>query len=217
MATDREPELLQLAPPSREGELPVAGQRPRRRADAARNHERVLCAARRLFAERGPDHVSMEAVATAAGVGKGTLFRAFGDRANLMREILSEDEIRLQDHVIRGCPPLGPGAPPLDRIAAFGAAYMDFLEGHLDLLLASEFRPGVRFVNGPFQLYRTHLLMLVREVAPDPAIDPEYTADVLLAPLAAEFFAYQRRVRERSLDELGAAYRALVERLLSGR
>jgi AcrR family transcriptional regulator len=194
-------------------ELPVAGQAPRRRADALRNHERVLCTARALFAEHGPQNVSLDVVAAAAGVGKGTIFRAFGDRAGLMGAILGEDESGFQDTVIRGEPPLGPGAPPRERIVAFGLAYMDFLDAHLDLLLASELGPGVRFAKGPFQVYRAHLVLLVREAAPD--LDAEYLADVLLAPLAADFFAYQRRARARSRAELDAAWRCLVQRLLT--
>jgi AcrR family transcriptional regulator len=194
-------------------ELPVAGQAPRRRADALRNHERVLSTARRLFAERGPAHVSLDAVAAAAGVGKGTIFRAFGDRSGLLSEILSEDESVFQDALIRGEPPLGPGAPPVERIAAFGVAYMEFLDGHLDLLLAAEHGPGVRYGKGPFGLYRTHLALLVRESA--PGLDAEYAADVLLAPLAADFFAYQRRVRGRSRAELDDAWCTLVQRLLT--
>lgn len=217
MATDHQPIPIDLLATAPETELPVAGQAPRRRADAQRNHERVLCTARRLFAERGVEHVSMDAIAVAAGVGKGTIFRAFGDRASLIGTILGEDESLLQDGLIRGPAPLGPGAPPLARIVAFGLAYMDFLEGHLDLLVASEFGPGVRFSKGPFQVYRTHLTMLVREALGDAGVDADYTTDVLLAPLAAEFFAYQRRARRRSIDELGSAYACLTERLLSGR
>ena len=196
-------------------ELPLADQTSRRRADAARNHARVLSAAARLFAEHGPEQVSMEAVAAAAGVGKGTLFRAFGDRASLVTAILGEDERRFQDAVIRGAPPLGPGAPALERIVAFGSAYLEFLESHLELLLASELGAGQRYRKGPFVLYRAHLTMLVREAAPE--LDAGYLADVLLAPLAADFFAYQRRVRARSPAELADAYRCLAERLLSGR
>jgi AcrR family transcriptional regulator len=194
-------------------ELPIADQAPRRRADAQRNHERVLCAARRLFAEHGPARVSMDAVAAAAGVGKGTIFRAFGDRAGLIGAILGEDEAVFQDEVIRGEPPLGPGAPPVERITAFGLAYMDFLDEHLDMLLASELGLGVRFAKGPFQLYRAHIALLVREAATD--VDAEYLADVLLAPLAADFFAYQRRVRGRSREELDAAWRCAVQRLVT--
>jgi AcrR family transcriptional regulator len=200
-----------------ESDLPVSGQAPRRRADALRNHERVLCTARRLFAERGPQHVSMDLIAAEAGVGKGTIFRAFGDKSNLVGTILGEDETPLQDALIRGPAPLGPGAPPLDRIVAFGEAYMDFLEAHLDLMLASELGPGVRFAKGPFQLYRTHVAMLVHEAVGDSGVDAAYTADVLLAPLAADFFSYQRRRRERSIEELGSAYRYMATRLLTCR
>jgi AcrR family transcriptional regulator len=194
-------------------ELPVIDGAPRRRADALRNYERVLCAARRLFAEHGPARVSMDAVAAAAGVGKGTIFRAFGDRSGLLSSILGEDETAFQDAVIRGEPPLGPGAPPLERITAFGLAYMDFLDEHLDLLLAAELGPGVRYAKGPFQIYRAHFAILLREAAPD--LDAEYLADVLLAPLAADFFAYERRVRGRSREELDAAWCCLVQRLVT--
>lgn len=45
------------------------------RGDAARNRALLLDAARRLVAERGADAVTMDDVAAAAGVGKGTLFR----------------------------------------------------------------------------------------------------------------------------------------------
>src|SRR3954452_2623256 len=96
--TDRGPVAILTSVPSETDslrialDLPVAGQQPRRRADAMRNHERVLCTAARLFAERGADRVSMDQIAGAAGVGKGTLFRAFGDRAGLAAAVLSEHE-----------------------------------------------------------------------------------------------------------------------------
>ncbi|MEV7871096.1 TetR/AcrR family transcriptional regulator [Streptomyces sp. NPDC088124] len=58
------------------------------RADKARNRDAVLAAAGRLFdAATDPDEVSMDAVATAAGVGKGTIFRGFGDRRGLIRAL----------------------------------------------------------------------------------------------------------------------------------
>jgi AcrR family transcriptional regulator len=197
-------------------ELPVAGQEPRRRADAARNHERVLFAAARLFAEHGAENVSMDAIAAAAGVGKGTLFRRFGDRAGLAGAVLGEQEARFQDQLIRGPAPLGPGAPPRERLASFGTAYLDFLDAHADMKFAAEAgNPAARYDRGAFRFYRTHVAVLVRAALPD--CDAEYLADVLLAPLSADFFVYQRRVRERTLDELADAYCDLVARVLSGR
>ena len=89
------------------------------RADAARNRLAILGAAERLFDEQGLDAVSMDAVATAAGVGKGTLFRRFGDRHGLAIAVLERREAALRQAVESGPPPLGPGAPPGERLAAF--------------------------------------------------------------------------------------------------
>jgi AcrR family transcriptional regulator len=158
----------------------------------------------------------MELIASEAGVGKGTLFRAFGDRAGLCAAVLSEHEAAFQDDVLRGPAPLGPGAPPVERIAAFGTAYMNFLDEHLDLMLAAEQGAHTRYMSSPFAMYRVHLGVLVREALGE-GFDHEYTTDVLLAPLAAHFFLYQRRIRGRRVTELADGYRCLVARVLSGR
>jgi len=58
------------------------------RSDAARNRAAVLAAAEELFAAAAaPARLSMDDVATAAGVGKGTLFRAFGSRVALIQAL----------------------------------------------------------------------------------------------------------------------------------
>src|SRR4051812_6067478 len=121
--------------PRKHMELPVLGNQPRERADAARNRRRILAAAQRLFAERGVSCTSMDAIAAEAGVGKGTLFRRFGDRATLALAILDGGGRALQAGVLHGPPPLGPGAPACDRLIAFGHAVLDRLEAHVDLIL----------------------------------------------------------------------------------
>ena len=73
----------------RANELPVST--PQERGDAARNRLLLLDAARTLIAERGADNVSIDDIAAAAGVGKGTVFRRFGSRAGLMMVLLDED------------------------------------------------------------------------------------------------------------------------------
>jgi len=57
------------------------------RADARRNHEQVLTAARESFLEAGPG-VPLEEVARRAGVGIATLYRRFGDREGLLRAVV---------------------------------------------------------------------------------------------------------------------------------
>src|SRR5271156_6520702 len=59
------------------------------RADAQRNHDAVLAAAKAVFAQAGID-APMEDVARAAGVGKGTLYRRFPTREHLFASILQD-------------------------------------------------------------------------------------------------------------------------------
>ena len=125
------------------------GRRPEERADAARNRARVLAAAERLFAERGATSVSMEDVARAAGVGKGTLYRRHPDRAALAVALLDEHERRLQQRLLDGLPPLRPGRAAGERLAAFYDAMVDVLDRHLDLALAAE-TGSARFRTGAY-------------------------------------------------------------------
>ena len=206
-------ELPTIQPPS-PTELPVVGA-PTERADAARNRDRILCAAARLFADEDPSAVSMDAIAAAAGVGKGTLFRRFGDRAGLMRALLDESETEFQDGVIRGEPPLGPGAPPVERLIAFGLARFDLLEKHGPMLAAAEAseRGDARFDLPVYVFYRSHIAMLLREAQPD--CDADYLTEALLAPLAATQYMYERRARGMPRDRIATGYEFLVRRLLA--
>src|SRR6202022_1996669 len=119
------------------GELPIAGAR-RERADAAANRVRILEAAVRVLAKRGAEATSIDAVAAEAGVGKGTIFRRFGDRSGLFQALLDEHLRAFQDAFMFGPPPLGPGAPPEDRLAAFLDGLLDLYDDQLEVTLALE-------------------------------------------------------------------------------
>ena len=71
----------------------TATERPLR-ADAKRNRERILAAAKTAFAEGGV-HTSMEDLARSAGVGVGTLYRHFPTKEALVGELLTEKFHRL--------------------------------------------------------------------------------------------------------------------------
>ena len=190
-------------------ELPVVGGGVvRERADAARNRIRVLAAAEALFAERGVPAVTMDDVAAKAGVGKGTLYRRFGDKGRLAMALLDERERELQERLLSGPPPLGPGAPAADRVSAFIKAYLGFLERQLDLVLLSETATsGARFRTGAHALWRRHLHHLLTEAG---AADAEIGADTLLAALSAEQVRHWLRDRELGLAALTAALSRLA-------
>lgn len=191
--------------------LAVAQAGPRERADAARNRRRVLAAAAELFAEHGVGGVTMDDVAARAGVGKGTLYRRFGDRSGLAAALLDERERELQSRILAGPPPLGPGAPPADRLAAFTRAYLEFLDTTLDLVLLSQTStPGARHRTGAHAFWVTHgRLLLEAAGAPDPAI----RADALLAALAGDQVRHWRDDRGYAMPVLAAALADLARAL----
>lgn len=61
------------------------------RRDAAENRQRVLGTARALFAERGVDAVTMQDIARTAGLGQGTLYRRFPNKAAVCGALLSDN------------------------------------------------------------------------------------------------------------------------------
>lgn len=213
---------LQIAPPAlelvdAEAGLPVLGDDPCERADARRNREKILLAAERLFSEHGTEAVSMDAVAEAAGVGKGTLYRRFGDRSGLARAILDQRDREFQEQLIRGAPPLGPGADPVDRLIAFGSALTGLVADHGDLIIAAqEGKRNARFAGPVYATYRTHVRMLLQEINDQRGgkIDADYFADVLLAALDAQLCEYWSGHiglgRDRALDGFEKLVRGVV-------
>ncbi|MEJ7629196.1 MAG: helix-turn-helix domain-containing protein [Nocardioidaceae bacterium] len=166
-------------------DLPILGVGVlRERADAARNRLRILAAAERLFASRGVNEITMDDVAAEAGVGKGTLYRRFGDKGGLAVALLDERERELQQRILSGPPPLGPGSAPGARLTAFITAYLDLASAHIDLMELSETSaPGARLRTGAYAFWRQHLHYLLSDAG---AADPRLRADLLLASLAAE-------------------------------
>src|SRR5256885_7713398 len=170
-----------------EGLLVLRASPPRERADAARNRAVVLAAAARLFRQHGVEGLSMDAVAAAAGVGKGTLFRRFGDKSGLAGALLDEEERTLQEAILFGPAPLGPGKPadhpaPGERLHAFVDAYLDYLLAHLPLVHMSETAsPGARYRIGAYRFWHRHVALILAGRA-----DPDADAHTLLAMLAAE-------------------------------
>jgi AcrR family transcriptional regulator len=161
---------------------------PAERADAARNRAKIHAAAARLFAAGDPRTITMDDIAKAAGVGRGTLYRRYPDVRSIAVALLNEHEQELQEQLLRGAPPLGPGAPPAQRLHAFYAAMVQLLEAHAPLALGAE-TGGERFTTGAYGFWVAHVRALLRAHG---VADPDALADILLAPLAAEVYQYQR-------------------------
>lgn len=83
---------------------------------------RIVSAARGLYMERGPEAVTMRAVAERVGVTATALYRHFADKDAILREVVGEGSRLLGSHLFRALE-----APtPLGRLRAAGTAYLDF-------------------------------------------------------------------------------------------
>ena len=144
------------------------GQPHGERADAARNREHLLEVAREMIAEHGVEKVTMDGLAERACLGKGTVFRRFGNRAGIFRALLDADDLAFQHDVMRGPPPLGPGAGPVPRLAAYGRARIAFLFDHFAMARAALDR-NEPVPAGGAEFTRTHIRMLLRQARLDVA------------------------------------------------
>jgi AcrR family transcriptional regulator len=184
---------------------------PRLRADAARNRTRLLEVAAKLATERGAANVTMEAVACAAQVGKGTVFRRFGDRAGLMLALLDHHEQQLQAAFLTGSPPLGPDAPAAERLRAFGPAVMRHEQANRDLYLAANADLSRHYSSPAYHLRVGHVALLLGQLRAD--IDTALVAHTLLGSLEITLVEHLLAQRGMTMERLEAGWYELVARL----
>jgi AcrR family transcriptional regulator len=189
----------------------------RERADAARNRRAILLATEDLLTRHRPEQISMEQVATAAGVGKGTVFHRFGNRMGLMVALMQERAVTLHEAVEAGPPPLGPGAPAAERLHAFLEAVVELVGRNKGLLAAlghavtttphehpQSAHPVYRFWHG-------HISALLAEERPD--LDADLLTDILLASFQSD--PVLNLLGRGEAPRLADALRTLVESLLA--
>jgi AcrR family transcriptional regulator len=189
----------------------AVGARAGERRDAARNRRALLDGAQALIAESGVSAMTMDAVASRAGVGKGTLYRRFGSRAGLMLALLDRAAEELQTAVSSGPPPLGPGAAdPVERLVAFGHAQLDLVARQEELLLAAG---AAVFDNGVYLGAVGHIRTLLRQTG--NTTHDLLAAQILVAGLDPQLIWHQRHIQGIALAELADNW-ALIARRIAG-
>jgi AcrR family transcriptional regulator len=205
--------------------------RRKERADAVRNRRAILAATEELLATQRAQDISMEQVAAAARVGKGTIFHRFGSRTGLMRALMYERAQALSDGISEGPPPLGPGGHDRDRLFAFLDAVLDLVGRNKSLLAelsyatateaggnmaASEEAAEARDEDKPavYPLWHGHLSTLLATQRPD--IDARLTAHLILGALHSEPILARLTANgaEGGTGEVAAAVRAMVRSIL---
>jgi len=177
----------------------------------------ILRTARTLFEERGVTCVTMEEIARASGVGKGTLYRRFPHKGFLCQALLDEPTLHLQEQTLQilseqGTLALGKLDAFLDRLVAFTAENLDLLYGGNEPLCGADRLE--RFSHPAYDWRRSTVLGLLRTAASegdvDAGLDLEYLATALLAPLDVDLYYYQHRVRGLPAERISAGVRALI-------
>jgi AcrR family transcriptional regulator len=189
------------------------------RSDAARNRRVILGTARTLFEERGVTCVTMEEIARASGVGKGTLYRHFPHKGFLCQALLDEPTKHLQEQTLEVLREPETSALEkldafLDRLVAFTAENLDLIYGGNEPLCGADRLE--RFSHSAYDWRRSTVLGLLRaavsEGAVDAGLDLEYLAQALLAPLEVDLFYYQHRVQGLPAWRISDGVRSLVPR-----
>lgn len=191
--------------------LPLLDEPSPERADAARNREALLRAASELVEHCGVGSVTMDAVAARAGVGKGTVFRRFESREGLMAALLNHSETAWQAAVLSGPPPLGPGAPALERLLAFGHSRMEVNLRHGELIRAAGHSGARAYAAVSFTAMHVRYLLGELGVRGDIAI----LATALLAPLEVPILQQQTVIEQIALDRIRRGWDDLVRRVVS--
>ncbi|WP_324198415.1 helix-turn-helix domain-containing protein [Nocardia beijingensis] len=160
------------------------------RADAERNRATILAVAGRLICDDKIDNVSMDDIAAAADVGKGTLFRRFTDREGLIRALFDDRTSRAW---AAACDLAGDATIPAgERILAFVAAVFD--------LTVVELQPLMRALPDGCQTetwapWRALLAELISQVAPDA--DADFLAMAIFAGMRPEITDTLSRQRHK--------------------
>jgi len=190
------------------------------RTDAAANRDLILATAQRLFSEQGVPQVCMSAIAQTAGVGKGTLYRAFANKGELCLALMDEDMRRFQNQTLQNFKETYK-QPALTRLDTFLDRLVRFMEYHAPLLqevqqhggLENDFYAGQASPHMWMPWLRDTIGILLRQAERNDEtknLDIPYLVDAVLAPLKADLFMYQREVLGFELDRISRGLRRLV-------
>jgi AcrR family transcriptional regulator len=128
----------------------------------------------------------MDDIAAAAGVGKGTLFRAFGTRDGLLDALFAARLAPLRSGIEGAEPPLGSETPPQRRILAVLDGLVSFKLGNRHLIAARELAGSRLLQSAPYVWMHDTLRALIEQIGSAGAESADYDAHILLGGLRVD-------------------------------
>jgi AcrR family transcriptional regulator len=180
------------------------------RADAVRNRRRLLETAQRLFNEQSVETITMSDIAKSAGVGKGTLYRHFSDKADLCHALLDE---AMRDFQLQTLQQMGNLGQPYATLRWFIEAAASYVYRHTALLneVATQGNPIAMLQHPAHIWWRQTILGLLERL--QPAGDIGYLADVLYLLLDVQTMRFQL-AQGYTLDRIVAGLLMTMDKLL---
>jgi AcrR family transcriptional regulator len=139
---------------------------------------------------RGVESVSMSAIAQAAKVGKGTLYRHFSDKGELLHALLDEDMRQLQEQTLNR---MREGHPPYQNLTWFIKEALSFVIDNSDALCEASNNGSAPMLQHPAHLWwrQTIVGLLTQSGAQG---DLSYMTDIIYVMLDVSTIRFQRRV-----------------------
>lgn len=190
-------------------ELLLQESRPTR-SDAVKNRELLLRTAQRLFLEHSVEQVSMSAIAEAAGVGKGTLYRHFSSKGDLCQELLDHEQRDLQERAL--CR-LRSRQDPVGNLRWFVGEVSGFVINNADLLAVTSDGLMTPLAHPAHLWWRQTIRGLLQQTHIEGDLD--YTADVLYVLLDARLIQFQRGSLGYDADRIADGLDAVILKLLN--
>ena len=189
--------------------LIIIESRPKR-SDAVKNRQLLLDTARRLFDVEGVEAVSMSAIAQKAQVGKGTLYRHFTDKGDLLHALLDEDMRQLQDKTLQY---MREGHDPFENLNWFIEQAVSFVINNSDSLCEATNHGSSPMLQHPAHLWwRQTIIGLLTQSGAEG--DLSYLTDVIYVMLDVTTIRFQRRALGYDRERILTGFRDLLEKFV---
>lgn len=180
------------------------------RADSVRNHELILHTARHLFDSNGVGNVTMSAVAEAANIGKGTLYRHFPDKSELLFALIDHEAQALRQEVDARCTA---HETPRDTLHWFTAQAMAYALRNNSLLCeATNHAPSASLTHPSRAWWRDVMTGLFHDSGVN--CEPAYAADTVYMMLDAQTLFFQQNTLGYDESRLKANLCVLIDSLI---
>lgn len=177
-------EVVGVADGVREGNGGTSAVRvPRVRADALRNRERIVAAARDVFVEYGPD-APLDEIARRAGIGNATLYRHFADRRALVHAVLLAVVSRSADRAETEAAFAAAGGDSCAALGRFAHAAVDDNVGAMCGLLVNGDDTRSGEIGTQIARLETALEGLMERARTDGRLRPDVTLNDLMVAIS---------------------------------